>query len=99
MIKTMELRNLARQTQRGYLSAVKGIAGHYHQSPDHLTRDEIEECLLYLRNDKGNTTGMCGAVAAGLRFFYTHVSEQPIPFDCKIRRKKVHPANAGVNMN
>ncbi len=87
MIKAMELRNLAKETQRGYLSAVKGIARHYHQSPDHLTKDEIEDYLLYLKNEKGNTTGSCGAVAAGLRFFYTHVTEQPIPFDCQIRRK------------
>jgi integrase/recombinase XerD len=87
MIKTMELRNLARETQRGYLSAVRGLAQHYHQSPDSLTKDEIEDYLLYLKNEKGNTTGSCGAVAAGLRFFYTHVTEQPIPFDCQIRRK------------
>jgi integrase/recombinase XerD len=87
MIKAMELRNLAQETQRGYLSSVKGITRHYHQSPENLTKDEIEDYLLYLKNDKGNTTGTCGAVAAGLRFFYTHVLEQPIPFDCKIRRK------------
>jgi site-specific recombinase XerD len=87
MIKAMELRNLAKETQRGYLSAVKGIARHYHQSPDNLTKDEIEDYLLYLKNEKGNTSGTCGAVAAGLRFFYTHVVEQPIPFDCQIRRK------------
>ena len=87
MIKAMELRNLAKETQRGYLSAVKGLARHYHQSPDHLTKDEIEDYLLYLKNEKGNTSGSCGAVAAGLRFFYTHVTEQPIPFDCQIRRK------------
>jgi len=87
MIKTMELRNLARETQRGYLSAVKGLAQHYHQSPDSITKDQIEDYLLYLKNEKGNTTGSCGAVAAGLRFFYTHVVEHPIPFDCKIRKK------------
>jgi integrase/recombinase XerD len=87
MIKAMELRNLARETQRGYLSAVKGLARHYHQSPDNLTKDEIEDYLLYLKNDKGNTSGSCGAVAAGLRFFYTHVVEKPIPFDYRLRRK------------
>jgi len=87
MIKTMELRNLARETQRGYLSAVKGLASFYRKSPDSLTKEQIEDYLLYLKNEKGNTTGSCGAVAAGLRFFCTHVVEHPIPFDCKIRRK------------
>ena len=83
----MELRNLARETQRGYLTGVKGLAQPYHQSPGSLTKDEIEDHLLPLKNEKGNTTGRCGAVAAGWRFFYTHVTEQPIPFDCQIRRK------------
>jgi integrase/recombinase XerD len=87
MIKAMELRNFAKNTQRGYLGAVKGIADHYRQSPDKLTKDEIEDYLLYLKNGKGNTTGSCGAVAAGLRFFYTHVVEKSIPFDYQVRRK------------
>jgi site-specific recombinase XerD len=87
MIKAMELRNFAKNTQRGYLGAVKGLACYYHQSPDQLTKDKIEDYLLYLKNGKGNTTGSCGAVAAGLKFLYTHVVEQPIPFDCQIRRK------------
>jgi integrase/recombinase XerD len=86
-IKAMELRNLARETQRGYLSAVKGLARHYHQSPDKLSKEAIEDYLLYLKNDKGNTSGSCGAVAAGLRFFYTHVVEKPIPFDYRLRRE------------
>jgi site-specific recombinase XerD len=87
MIKAMELRNLAKNTQRGYLGAVKGLASFYRHSPDKLTKDQIEDYLLYLKNGKGNTTGSCGAVAAGLRFFYTHVVEKSIPFDYRIRRK------------
>ena len=87
MIKAMELRNFAKNTQRGYLGSVKGLASYYHQSPDKLTKDAIEDYLLYLKNAKGNTTGSCGAVAAGLKFFYTHVIENPIPFDYRLGRK------------
>lgn len=54
---------------------------------DKLTKDGIEDYLLYLKNAKGNTTGSCGAVAAGLKFFYTHVIENPIPFDYRLGRK------------
>jgi hypothetical protein len=36
MIKAMELRNLAKNTQCYYLSAVIGLARHYQQSPDTL---------------------------------------------------------------
>ena len=43
MIKTMELRNLAKNTQRGYLGGVKGVASFYRQPPDNLTKDQIED--------------------------------------------------------
>jgi site-specific recombinase XerD len=79
MIKAMELRNLSKHTQRGYLSAVKGVACHYQQSPDSLSQEMIEDYLLYLKNEKGNTSGSCGTVVAGLRFFYNHVADNPVP--------------------
>ena len=54
----MELRNLSKNTQRYYLSAVIGLARYYQQSPDKLTQEMIEDYLLYLKNDKGNTPGV-----------------------------------------
>ncbi len=59
MIRAMELQNLSDNTQRGYLAAVSGLANHYQQSPDKLTKEMIEDYLLYLKNDKGNAT-KCG---------------------------------------
>jgi site-specific recombinase XerD len=79
MIKVMELRNLAKNTQRYYLAAVIGLARHYQQSPDKITPEMIEDYLLYLKNDKGNTPGSSAAIVAGLRFFYKHVADSEIP--------------------
>jgi len=87
MIKAMALNNLAKNTQRCYLSAVTGIARHYQQSPDTLTQQMIEDYLLYLRNTKGNAPESCGFVAAGLRFFYKHVADKEIPFVYRIGKK------------
>jgi integrase/recombinase XerD len=87
MIKAMQLNNLAKNTQRCYLSAVTGIARHYQQSPDTLTQQMIEDYLLYLRNTKGNAPESCAFVAGGLRFFYKHVAEKEIPFVFRIRKK------------
>jgi len=87
MIKAMELRNLSKNTQRYYLSAVIGIARYYQQSPDTLSQEMIEDYLLYLKNDKGNTPGTCATVVAGLRFFYNHVADRHIPFDYRVRKK------------
>ena len=47
MIRAMELENLSDNTQRRYLAAVTGIAKHYHQSPDQLAKEMIEDYLLY----------------------------------------------------
>ena len=87
MIKAMQLNNLAKNTQRCYLSAVTGIARHYQQSPDTLSQQMIEDYLLYLRNTKGNAPESCAFVATGLRFFYKHVADKEILFVFRIRKK------------
>ena len=57
MIKTMELKNFSPKTQRAYLSAVKSIAEFYRKSPDKLTREQIEDYLLFLKkNGKSSST-------------------------------------------
>ena len=73
MIREMELRNLARNTQRTYLNAVSGLAKHYMQSPDNVTKEMIEDYLLYLKKDKGHAPTTVGTAITGLRFFYGHV--------------------------
>jgi integrase/recombinase XerD len=80
MIKAMELRNLSKNTHQYYLLAVIGISRYYWQSPDKLSREMIEDYLLYLKNDKGNTPGTCANVVAGLRFFYRYVADEEICF-------------------
>jgi integrase/recombinase XerD len=86
MIKAMELRNLAQNTKRYYLSAVIGLAWYYQRSPDQITQEMIEDYVLYLKNDKGNTPGSCAAVVAGLRFFYNHVADKQVDFDYSVRK-------------
>jgi site-specific recombinase XerD len=88
MIKAMELRNLAKNTQRYYLSAVIGLARYYQQSPDKLTQKMIEDYVLYLKNDKGNTPGTCATIVAGLRFFYNHVADRQVPIDYRFSNKR-----------
>ncbi len=82
----MELKNLSDHTQRAYLAAVTGIAKFYNQSPDKMTREEIEDYLLYLKQDKGIAPNSCYSVLTGLRFFYKNVTEKEIPVTYSIRR-------------
>ena len=89
MVKAMELRNLSKNTQRYYLSAVIGLSKYYHKSPDKLSQEMIEDYLLYLKNDRGNSSGTCANVVAGLRFFYNHVYERQVPINCHFKKKRV----------
>ena len=82
----MELKNLSHHTQRAYLAAVTGIARFYNQSPDKMTKEKIEDYLLYLKQDKGNAPNSCYSVLIGLRFFYKYVIENEIPVTYSIRR-------------
>ena len=76
MIRAMELKNLSPHTQRAYLAAVTGLARHYRQSPVGITKEMIENYLLLLK--KSRASNSCGLVLTGLRFFYTHVTEQKL---------------------
>jgi hypothetical protein len=73
----------------GSLIAMCVCSPSMHQSPDKLTQEMVEDYLLYLKNDKGNTPGTCGTVVAGLRFFYNHVSERQVPINGRFRKKRV----------
>ena len=38
-IEHMQFFGLTRETQKGYISAVRCLASHYHTSPEHLSDD------------------------------------------------------------
>jgi integrase/recombinase XerD len=86
MIRAMELRNLSSHSQRTYLAAVTGIAKHYRRSPDKITNKMIEDYLLYLKNEKGNSPNSCGSVFTGLRFFYKNVMKKEISIGYSVRK-------------
>jgi integrase/recombinase XerD len=87
MIRAMELKNLSTNTQRTYLTAVSGLAKHYHKSPDKLSKEMIEDYLLYLKKDKGKCPNSCASALSGLRFFYNHVTGQNMRIDFSLTRK------------
>jgi len=88
MIRAMELKNLSHHTQKSYLTAVTGIARFYNQSPDKMSKEKIEDYLLYLKKDKGNAPNSCYSVLTGLRFLYKYVTEKEIPVTYSISRTR-----------
>ena len=48
MIEDMQLRNLAPETQRGYLHHITGLARFYQTSPEHLNLEDLRQYQVYL---------------------------------------------------
>jgi site-specific recombinase XerD len=86
MIRAIELKNLSNHSQRAYLAAVTGVAKHYGRSPDKITNKMIEDYLLYLKNEKGNSPNTCVSVLTGPRFFYNNVMKKEISIGYSLRR-------------
>jgi len=87
MIRAMDLRNLSDHTKRAYLIAVKGLAKHYQESPEKITEEQIEDYLLYLKNEKGNAPSSCLNVLTGLRFFYQKILGKEISVGFSLSKK------------
>lgn len=71
MLEDMQMRNLARNTQRNYLHAVATFARHFKRSPDQLGEEQIREYLLHLINERRMAWASYNIVRCGIKFFYT----------------------------
>jgi site-specific recombinase XerD len=92
MIRAMELHNLSKNTQRSYLTAVSGLSKHYMQSPAEVTKEMIEDYLLYLKQVREQAPTTIGSVITGLRFFYNRVvNQEHVAPQCtfQVRRRKL----------
>ena len=70
MIRDMELAGLVQGTRREYLRAVRQLAAYYMVSPDRLTERQVQDYLLYVRDELGVAKGTFAPLLAGLKFFY-----------------------------
>ena len=76
MINAMKLRNFSDRTQKHYIDAVAGLAKFYHRSPDLLGKQQVQDYLLYLSENRKLAWSTCNIVFSGLRFFYGSVLER-----------------------
>jgi hypothetical protein len=70
MLRDMQLAGLVEGTRHLYLRAVRQLAAYYMVSPDRLTERQVEDYLLYVRDDLGVSRGTFAPILAGLKFFY-----------------------------
>ena len=72
MIQDMKLAGLVNGTQREYLRAVCQLTAHYNISPDRLSERQVQDHILYVRDELGIAKGTFAPMFAGLKFFYVN---------------------------
>ena len=72
MIEDLKLAGLSEGTARVYVQAVRQLAGYYMIRPDRLTEQQVQDYLLYVRDDLGVAQGTFAPLLAGLKFFYVN---------------------------
>lgn len=77
MIDLMLVKNFSPNTQQSYLRSVTSLANYYHQRPDRLSEEDIQQYLIYLMKDKKAAPNTCRVCWQGLQFFYRIVLGRP----------------------
>ena len=73
MVEAMQQRGFAIKTHKAYLGAVKSLAAYFHQPPDQLRVEQIQEYFVYLVQQRGLCGASCRLHLNGLRFLYLQV--------------------------
>ena len=72
MIEDLRLAGLSDGTKRRYLQAVRQLAAYYMIAPDRLSERQVQDYILYVRDDLGVAKGTFAPLLAGLKFFYVN---------------------------
>jgi hypothetical protein len=70
MLRDMQLAGLVQGTRQQYLRAVRQLAAYYMVPPDRLSERQVEQYVLYVRDELGVAKGTFEPIVAGLKFFY-----------------------------
>src|SRR5580704_17520947 len=70
MIRDMRLAGLVEGTRGEYLRAVRQLTAYYMVAPDRLSERNVEDYLLYVRDELGVAKGTFAPIFFGLKFFY-----------------------------
>jgi integrase/recombinase XerD len=91
MLRDLQLAGLVKGTRQQYLRAVRQLAAYYMVSPDQLSQRQVEQYLLYVRDELGVAKGTFEPIVAGLKFFYLTT----LGYDWPLFTKKKSASRAG----
>ena len=72
MIQDLKLAGLKPGTAKVYLRAVRQLAAYYMLAPDRISERQVQDYILYVRDDLGVAKGTFEPMLAGLKFFYVN---------------------------
>ncbi len=70
MVQDLKLAGLVDSTCEAYLRAARQLAKYYMTSPDQLSEIQVEQYILYVRDELGIAKGTFSHMFAGLKFLY-----------------------------
>ena len=70
MIRDLRLAGLGEKTQQLYLWAVRQLTAYYMISPEQLSERQVEDYILYVRDELAIAKGTFQPMFFGLKFFY-----------------------------
>lgn len=73
MVEVMQLCGFSHGTQQVYLDAVNGLAKHYSRGPAGLSREQVQNYLLYLVKERKLAHSTTNCRVSALRFLYQRV--------------------------
>jgi integrase/recombinase XerD len=97
MIRDMQLAGLVDGTRREYLKAVRQLTAYYMISPDELSERDVENYILYVRDELGVAKGTFAPIFFGLKFFYLNTLGYDWPLFTK--KKSAGRAASGCPMS
>lgn len=74
----MEFHGLAKHTPKGYISAIRGLAGYSQRSPDQLTDDQVRAYFRHLLMERKLEWSSCKNYLAGITYFYRHICNREV---------------------
>lgn len=77
MIQDMQLRGLAKTTQRGYIHYVAEYANYFRLSPSQLDLEAVRQYTLHLIEEKQLSPESVNVSVAALKFLYLETLEMP----------------------
>ena len=93
MIRDLRLAGLGEKTGRVYLRAVHQLAAYYMVSPDQLSERQVEDYILYVRDELAVAKGTFQPLFFGLKFFYVRTLGYEWPLFTK--KKSANHATSG----